>query len=74
MEPIAAIIFLGIPAAAVVAGLFEVAGLLLRKSSSTLPAPHYIASRMTFEPDDAAEAKWLKELESLQLPYRHTVC
>jgi hypothetical protein len=29
---------------------------------------------MQFEAADAAEAEWLAELNSLQLPYRHTIC
>jgi len=29
---------------------------------------------MQFEAKDEADAEWLAELNSLQLPYRHTIC
>lgn len=74
MEPLAFIIFIGIPAVAAVTGLYTVAATLLRWNQGSLPVDHYIASRVQFEPTDAQDEEWLKELETLQLAYRHTVC
>lgn len=74
MEPLAFIIFIGIPVVAAVAGIYTMVVTLLRWNKGSLPVDHYIASRMQFEPTDAQDAEWLKELETLQLAYRHTVC
>ena len=47
---------------------------LRRWNHGRAPETHYIASRMKFEPKDEDDAKWLAELDTLQLPDRHTVC
>ena len=74
MSWLSALIFLGVPAAGIlVAAAFGVAT-LLRWNRGQAPERHYIASRMQFEAKDEADAKWLAELNALQLPYRHTIC
>ncbi len=74
MSPLSVFIFMGIPLAAALAGLVFAAASIVRWNRSGPPAGHYIASRMAFEPEDAEDEKWLSELDSLKLPYRHTVC
>ena len=49
-------------------------GTLAGWNKTAAPESHYIASRHPLIPKDEAEAVWLEELESLQIPYRHTVC
>lgn len=74
MSPLSVFIFMGIPLAAALVGLVFAAASIMRWNRSDPPAGHYIASRMAFEPEDAEDGKWLDELDSLKLPYRHTVC
>lgn len=74
MSPLSVFIFMGIPLAAALVALVFVAASIVRWNRSDPPAGHYIASRMAFEPEDAEDQKWLDELDSLRLPYRHTVC
>ncbi len=74
MSPLSLFIFMGIPLAAALAALVFVAASIVRWNRSDPPAGHYIASRMALEPVDAEDEKWLNELDSLRLPYRHTIC
>ena len=74
MSPLSVFIFVGIPLAATLVALVFAAASIVRWNRSDPPAGHYIASRMAFEPADAEDEKWLDELDSLRLPYRHTVC
>ena len=74
MTPTAIIIFMGIPAAGLLAGLVVAVGTLLRWNRPDAPESHYIASRHSLVPADAAEAEWMDELDALKIPYRHTVC
>ena len=74
MEPLAFFIFIGIPAIAAVTGIYAAVVTILQWNKGSLPVDHYIASRVQFEPTDEQDAEWLKELETLELAYRHTVC
>ena len=74
MSPLSVFIFMGIPLAATLVALIFVAASIVRWDRSDPPAEHYIASRMVFEPRDEGDEKWLNELDSLRLPYRHTIC
>lgn len=74
MEPLAIIIFMGIPAVAVLVGLVVIFGTMVRWRTTLPPSGHYIASRTKRQDDDPANEVWLRELDALQLPYRHTVC
>ena len=74
MSILPALIFLGVPLLGILVALAFGVATVLRWNHGQAPESHYIASRMQFEAADAAEAEWLAELNSLQLPYRHTIC
>ena len=74
MSILSALIFLGVPLLGILVALALGIATLLRWNHGQAPESHYIASRMQFEAEDEAEAEWLAELNSLQLPYRHTIC
>jgi hypothetical protein len=74
MEPIAIVIFYGIPLTASVVGLVAVASILLHWRSARSPEMHYIASRIRAAPVAETDRRWLAELDALCLPYRHTIC
>ncbi len=70
----AAIIFIGIPLIGILAGLAVAVGTLVGWNRTLPPESHYIASRHPMNAKDAEEETWLKELDALKIPYRHTVC
>ena len=74
MSTLPALIFLGLPSLGILAALAFGVATVLRWNPGQAPKRHYIASRMQFEAADAAEAEWLAELNSLQLPYHLTIC
>ena len=74
MDILAGVIFFGIPMVGTLIGLVGAAGIVLEWNSTETPEAHYIASRVRSVPICDADRPWLKELEALRLPYRHTIC
>ncbi len=74
MDILAGFIFIGIPLVAALIGLVTAGGVILGWNSTETPETHYIASRVCSAPVRDADRPWLKELEALRLPYRHTIC
>ncbi len=74
MDILAGVIFIGIPLVGISVGLVTAAGIILRWRSGEAPESHYIAFRMRALPVRDADRRWLKELDALKLPYRHTIC
>ncbi len=74
MDILAGVIFIAIPLVATLIGLVAAAGVVLGWNSTEAPEAHYIASRVRSVPVSDADRPWLKELEALRLPYRHTIC
>ena len=68
------LIFLGVPSLGILVALAFAIATLMRWNRGRAPEHHYVASRMKFVAKDQAVAVWLAELDSLQLPYRHTIC
>ncbi len=74
MGILAGVIFFGIPLVGISVGLVAAAGIILRWRSAEAPESHYIAFRLRSLPVGDADRPWLKELDALRLPYRHTIC
>ena len=74
MDILAGVIFIAIPLVAILIGLVAAVGVVSQWNSTETPEAHYIASRVRSVPVDDADRPWLKELEALRLPYRHTIC
>ncbi len=74
MDFLAGVIFIGIPLVGISIGLVAAAGIILEWHSAEAPESHYIASRVRSIPVGEADRPWLKELDALKLPYRHTIC
>ncbi len=74
MDILAGVIFIAIPLVAILIGLVTAVGIVLGWNSTETPEAHYIASRVRSVPVRDADRPWLKELEALRLPYRHTIC
>ena len=74
MSSLSAVIFLGFPLAGMVFAIVLAIATLARWTAAKKPESHYIASRVKIVADSEADKAWIEELESLALPYRHTVC
>ncbi len=74
MDVLAGVIFNAIPLVAILIGLVAAAGVVLGWNSTETPEAHDIASPARSVPARDADRPWLKELEALRLPYRHTIC
>ena len=74
MEPLAIVIFLGFPLAGLVVGLAVAGAIVAGWRSADPPESHYIASRVRAVPVAESEECWMRELDTLRLPYRHTIC